>query len=109
MVLPVAVRVFVNVRVVKKHLAVLDPGERVADLSLPCPQCLDLRPMQDDAGLERLQYVIIPPPLGIGQNAACLHCMPDGPSRLKVRRRPTASGPGAPADAVRAEAARLGL
>jgi len=52
MVLEIAVRVFVNVRVVEKHLRVLDAGEGVADLPLAGAQGLDLSTAQGDARLE---------------------------------------------------------
>lgn len=68
MILKVSVCVFVNVRVVKNHLLILDPRESVADLPLAGPQSLHFSPVQDDPRLERLQDVIIAPGFRIAED-----------------------------------------
>src|SRR5689334_1565758 len=67
-ILQVAVRVFIDMRVVKKDLVVLDASEGIADLAFPSAQRFDLRAAQNDAGLERLNDVVVATSLGVGQN-----------------------------------------
>ena len=59
MVLAVALRVFVNVRVVEKDLVFLDAGKGVGDLALAGAQGFDLGAVQDDARLEGFEDVVV--------------------------------------------------
>ena len=77
-VLEVAVRVFVNVRVVQPDLVLLDAREGVGDLSLARAQRLDLRAMQHDARLERLEDVVIAPGFVVGHDVGHKLKQPEG-------------------------------
>ena len=68
MVLQVAMRILVDMRIVEIHLVILDPRKRVANLAFAGAQRFHFRAVQHDAGLERLENVVIAPRFGIGQN-----------------------------------------
>jgi len=70
MVLDVAVRVFVYVRVVKKNLLVFNARKRITNLPFAGAQSLDLCAVQDNAGLKGFEDVILVPGFGIGQDVS---------------------------------------
>jgi len=59
MILQVAMRILVDVRIVEIDLIVLDSRKRVANLAFAGTQRFHFRAVQHDAGLERLDNVII--------------------------------------------------
>ena len=67
-VVDVAVRVFVNVGVVKPDLPVLDAGKGVRKLAPAEPQSFHLGSVEHDSRLEGVEDVVIAAGLGIGQN-----------------------------------------
>ena len=69
-ILEIAVRILVNVRVVQKDLVVLHAREGVADLAFAGAQRLDLGAVQDDARLEGLEDVIVAPGFRVGHNVS---------------------------------------
>jgi hypothetical protein len=81
-VLDVAVRILVDVRVVEPDLVLVHACEGVGDLPAPGAQGLDLGTMQDDARLEGLEDVKVVPGFRIVQDVghvtASLRRMADG-------------------------------
>ena len=67
-ILQIAVRVFVNVRVVEPDLVLFHARKGVGDLPLAGTQRFDLRAVQHDARLERFEDVIIAPGFVIGHD-----------------------------------------
>jgi hypothetical protein len=69
-ILEIALRVFVNVRVVEKNLVALHAGEGIPDLPLSGAQCLHFRAAQNDARLVGFEDVIIPPGFRVGDDVS---------------------------------------
>ncbi len=67
-ILEIAVRVFVNVGVVKPGLVLVHAREGVGDLPLARAQRLDLRAVQHDARLEGFEDVVIAPGFVVGHD-----------------------------------------
>ena len=59
MIVPVTVVVFINVHIVQKRLAVLDPGKTVGRTDIMGPAGLDLSTDQGDTGLDFLENLKI--------------------------------------------------
>ena len=64
----VAVGELVNVDVVQPDLVLVHPGKAVTDLNLAGANGFYLGAVQDDARLESVEDVIIPPGLGVGHD-----------------------------------------
>ena len=69
-ILDVAVRIFVNVRVVEPRFVFLDAREGVGNLPLARAQRLDLCAMQHDARLKGLEDVVIAPGFVVGDDVS---------------------------------------
>src|SRR5207245_8019480 len=68
MILDIAVRVFINVRIVQVDLAILDAGKGIADLAFAGPKRLYLRASQDNSRLESLKNMIVATGFGVRDN-----------------------------------------
>src|SRR5215472_13362977 len=68
MVSEIAVRVFVDMRIIQIDFPVLDSGKGIGDLPLSCSKGFYLGPVQNDARLEGLQNVIVPSGFGVSEN-----------------------------------------
>ena len=97
----VAAGVFVNVGVVKIDLVVFHAGKGVADLALAGAQGFDLGAVQDDAGLEGFEDVVIAPGFGVGKDVGHNRRRETkGAGRAPAREGPRPARPGQTAGLV---------